>query len=70
MKTIPPAEGDETAPLQLLVMNIDYNDYVGRLAIGKIFAGTAKVAEPIGVVTADRRTGQDQDHLACSRFRA
>ena len=33
-------------------MNIDYNDYVGRLAIGKIFAGTAKVAEPIGVVTS------------------
>ena len=51
VKTIPLAEGDETAPLQLLVMNIDYNDYVGRLAIGKIFAGTAKVAEPIGVVT-------------------
>jgi GTP-binding protein len=51
VKTIPPAEGDETAPLQLLVMNIDYNDYVGRLAIGKIFSGTARVAEPIGVVT-------------------
>jgi GTP-binding protein len=51
VKTIPPAQGDEAAPLQLLVMNIDYNDYVGRLAIGKIFAGTAKVAETIGVVT-------------------
>jgi GTP-binding protein len=51
VKTIPAAEGDETAPLQLLVMNIDYNDYVGRLAIGKIFSGTARVAEAIGVVT-------------------
>jgi GTP-binding protein len=51
VKTIPAAEGDETAPLQLLVMNIDYNDYVGRLAIGKIFSGTASVAEAIGVVT-------------------
>jgi len=50
VKTIPPAEGNETAPLQLLVMNIDYNDYVGRLAIGKIFSGTVKIAEPIGVV--------------------
>src|SRR5512145_363511 len=37
VNTVPPAEGDETAPLQLLVMNIIYNDYVGRLAIGKIF---------------------------------
>jgi GTP-binding protein len=53
VNTIPPAEGDETAPLQLLVMNIDYNDYVGRLAIGRIFAGTAKVAEAIGVVTSN-----------------
>ena len=51
VNTVPQAEGDETAPLQLLVMNIIYNDYVGRLAIGKIFAGTARVSAPIGVVT-------------------
>src|SRR5574341_2346761 len=56
VNTVPPAEGDETAPLQLLVMNIDYNDYVGRLAIGKIFAGTAKVAEIIGVVNQSGET--------------
>jgi GTP-binding protein len=51
VNTVPQAEGDETAPLQLLVMNIIYNDYVGRLAIGKIFGGTARVGEPIGVIT-------------------
>jgi len=28
-------------------MNIDYNDYVGRLAIGKVFSGTARLAEPL-----------------------
>jgi len=50
VKTVPPAEGDETAPLQLLVMNIDYNDYVGRLAIGRVFSGTVKIADPIGVM--------------------
>jgi len=50
VKTIPEPEGDETAPLQLLVANIDYNDYVGRLAIGRIFSGTANVAEIISVV--------------------
>ncbi|HSA78050.1 MAG TPA: translational GTPase TypA [Nitrospirota bacterium] len=50
VNTIPAAEGNEAAPLQLLVMNIDYNDYVGRLAIGRIFSGTVKIAEPIGVV--------------------
>jgi GTP-binding protein len=50
VKTIPAPEGDEAAPLQLLVTNIDYNDYVGRLAIARVFAGTVKIADPIGVV--------------------
>ncbi len=53
IKTIPAAEGNENAPLQLLVMNIDYNDYVGRLAVGRVFSGTVKLADPIGVVMQD-----------------
>jgi GTP-binding protein len=53
VSTIPAAGGDETGPLQLLVMNIDYNDYVGRLAIGRVFSGTVKIADPIGVVQQD-----------------
>ena len=39
---IAPPEGDETAPLQLLVSSIDYNDYVGRIAIGRIERGTLR----------------------------
>jgi len=50
VNTIPAAEGFKTAPLQLLVMNIDYNDYVGRLAIGRIFSGTVRIADPISVI--------------------
>ncbi|MFA5072311.1 MAG: translational GTPase TypA [Nitrospirota bacterium] len=50
IKTIPAPSGEEQAPLQLLVANIDYNDYVGRLAIGRIISGTARMAEPIAVV--------------------
>lgn len=53
VNSIPPPEGDEAAPLQILVTNIDYNDYVGRLAIGRVFNGTVKAADPIGVVTQD-----------------
>ena len=34
-------EADETAPLQLLVSSIDYNEYVGRIGIGRIERGTA-----------------------------
>lgn len=36
---IPAPEGDETAPLQMLVSSIDYNDYVGRIAIGRVERG-------------------------------
>ncbi|MDR0855254.1 MAG: translational GTPase TypA [Christensenellaceae bacterium] len=36
---IAPPEGDENAPLQVLVSSIDYNDFVGRIAIGRIERG-------------------------------
>ncbi len=38
---IPPMEADEKGPLQILVSSIDYNDYVGRIGIGRIERGTA-----------------------------
>ncbi len=37
---IPAPEGDENAPLQMLVSSIDYNDYVGRIGIGRIERGS------------------------------
>jgi GTP-binding protein len=40
----------------LLVTNIDYNDYVGRLAIGKIFSGTVKIGDQVAMVTIDKQT--------------
>jgi GTP-binding protein len=39
---VPSPEGDKKGPMKLLVTNIDYNDYVGRLAIGRIFSGSLK----------------------------
>ena len=44
---IPAPEGDENAPLQMLVSSIDYNDYVGRTGIGRIERGVLKVGEPV-----------------------
>ena len=40
---IPAPSGDENAPLQLLVSSIDYNDYVGRIGIGRVENGVVKV---------------------------
>ena len=39
LNTVPATEGDKNGALQVLVTNIDYNDYVGRLAIGRVFQG-------------------------------
>jgi len=44
-------EGDEEGPLQLLVSSIDYNDYVGRIGIGRIERGTIKANTEITVCT-------------------
>ena len=53
LKTIPPPEGDINAPLQLLITNIDYDDYVGRLAIGKIFSGAVKDRDTVAIINSD-----------------
>ena len=42
LEYIPAPEGDETGELQLLVSSIDYNDYVGRMGIGRIERGVIK----------------------------
>jgi GTP-binding protein len=52
LKTIPAPEGDPEGPLQLLVTNIDYNDYVGRLAIGRMFSGTTRVGDWVVMVNS------------------
>ncbi|MBZ0156628.1 MAG: translational GTPase TypA [Alphaproteobacteria bacterium] len=49
-RTIPAPEGDPQGVLQLLVTNIDYSDYVGRLAIGKIFSGSVRGGDPIAMI--------------------
>ncbi|TAL25295.1 MAG: translational GTPase TypA [Nitrospirae bacterium] len=53
IKSIPEPEGDKDSSLQLLVTNIDYNDYVGRLAIGRIFSGTVKVSDWVSVINSE-----------------
>jgi GTP-binding protein len=52
--SIPAPRELRTDSLQLLVANLDYNDYVGRLAIGRIFSGEIKIGDQIAVVKPDR----------------
>ncbi len=50
---IPAPEGDPQAPLQALITALDYNDYVGRIAIGRVHAGTARAGENVIVIHRD-----------------
>jgi GTP-binding protein len=50
---VPPPKGNPDAPLQLLVANLDSSDYVGRIAIGRIFNGRVKIGDPVSVCKLD-----------------
>jgi GTP-binding protein len=53
VKTISPAKGDSEGSLQILVTNLDYSDYLGRLAIARVFNGTLKTGQEVAVSRTD-----------------
>ena len=55
INSVPPPRGDADAPLQMLVANLDSSDYLGRIAIGRVFNGQVKVGDPIAVCKLDGR---------------
>ena len=52
---IPPPKGDPAAPLQFQVANLDYSEYFGRIAIGRVFQGTLRLGEEAAVARLDGR---------------
>src|SRR5919198_681270 len=58
LETVPPPKKAETThdKLQMLVANLDYDDYVGRLAIGRLTSGSIEVGQSISVCRADAST--------------
>jgi len=53
LKHIPEPVGQADAILQLLVANLDYSDYLGRLAIGRVFNGTLRYGDEVGIIKLD-----------------
>jgi GTP-binding protein len=53
LKTIPLPQGDPAGPLQILVANLDYSDYLGRLAIARVFNGTMHTGEDVVIAKLD-----------------
>ena len=53
LEHIPAPKGDANGPLQIQVANLDYSDYLGRLAIARVFNGTLKNGEEVGIAKRD-----------------
>ena len=62
---VPPPRGNTEAGLQMLVANLDSSDYLGRLAIGRVFNGRIRVGDPIVVMKLD---GAQQDTRVTKLF--
>jgi len=48
---IPPPVGDPNAPVQALITNLDYNDYIGRLGVGRVRQGTLREGQQIALIS-------------------
>jgi len=57
---IPAPADDREAPVQMLITTLDYNDYVGRIGIGRVFAGVLRAAEPVTVIRRDGTQTQEK----------
>jgi len=55
VERIPAPAGDPRAALQLQVMNLDYSEFLGRIAIARVFSGTLKRGEEVGISKLDGR---------------
>jgi GTP-binding protein len=53
LSTIPAATGDANGALQILVTNLDYSDYLGRLAIARVFNGTLRTGDEVNISKRD-----------------
>ena len=63
-----PAQEALGAPLQMLVANLDASDYLGRIAIGRIFNGTVKLGDAVAVIKLDGKVVEDSVVYAVGGF--
>ncbi|MFO0838184.1 MAG: translational GTPase TypA [Phycisphaerae bacterium] len=64
-KHVPPPDVEADKPLQMLITTLDYNDYVGRIAIGRVFAGSLRSGQRVIVI---RRDGTHSNEQAAELF--
>ena len=60
IKNINPPACEQDGTMQLLVSNIDYDDYLGRLAVGRVERGTIKVGQSVAICKKDDKIAQEK----------
>ncbi len=71
LKTIPAPRGDPAGPLQILVANLDYSDYLGRLAIApRVQRNACITGEDVGIAKLERLPAEDENHKVVFILRA
>lgn len=60
IKHVPAPDADENKPLQMLVTTLDYSDYVGRIAIGRVFAGSVSQSQMVTVIDREGKHTQQK----------
>ena len=53
IRSVPPPTGSESAPVQMLVASLDYSDYVGRIAVGRVFNGVLRSGQDLMLISRD-----------------
>jgi GTP-binding protein len=53
IREVPAPKDDPSRPLQALITTLDYNEYVGRIGIGRVFAGTLRAGQQVAVLRRD-----------------
>lgn len=60
LKHVPAPDCEPNAPMQMLITTLDYNDYVGRIGIGRVYAGTLMADKPVVVIRRDGTHSQEK----------
>jgi len=60
LEHVPPPEVEPEAPVQMLITTLDYSDYVGRIGIGRVFAGTLRASQNVTVIHRDGSQSNQQ----------
>ena len=69
VQSVPPPKVEESNEFRMLVSNVDWSDYVGRIGVGKVLSGSVKVGDPVWRLKDGLETGTGKGFQGLRIFR-